>query len=91
MLKLYYSLKTRTEKNPFPINVTQRRNLKLEDPIEQGFSCYEQDENGQRGQGAKEPTTAFKASNFRFLNRIFRSMSRSTENDPFVRDKAVLY
>ena len=31
------------------MNAFQRQNFKLDDPIEQGIPCYEQDENGQRG------------------------------------------
>ena len=56
------------------MNAFQRRNFKLDDPIEQGISCYEQDENGQRGQFNREPTAALERKNilqslnFRFLN-----------------------
>ena len=73
------------------MNAFQRRDSKMDDPIEQGTSCYEQEEKGQ-GINATKSLFYFifeKQSHFTIIRRsdsVFCStyFSRSTENDAFI-------
>ena len=75
------------KEDPFLMKVFQRRNFKLDDPIEQGTSCYEQDENGQGVNVTKSLLLFLEKQNHLTIIRrsdgIFRSKHclRSTEND----------
>ena len=74
------------------MNAFQRGNFKLDDPVKQGISCYEQDKNRQRFQSDKEPTIALERQNHLTIIKLqflkwyvsVDVFSRSTENDPFV-------
>ena len=78
---------------------TSPENFKLDDPIEQGISSYEQDKNGQKGQFDKEHTTVLERQNrftviklpFPHLYISANVFSRSTENEPFIQNITSLY
>ena len=78
------------------MNAFQKRNFKLDDPIEQGISCYKQDETN-KGQYEGEPTTALERQDHIILIKLLFSkwyisgdvFSRSTKNGPFVRFQSI--
>ena len=70
-----YAIELKTRKEDLSLmNAFQRRSFKLDDPVEQGTSCYRQDEDGSGDQYDTQPTTALErqkhhttAINFTFL------------------------
>ena len=68
------------------MNAFQKRIFKLDDFIEQGTSCYKQEDKGQEVNATKSLFVYKRKTILQSSDGIFRSIyfSRSTKNGPFV-------
>ena len=82
-----FKFKTR-EEDPSLMNTFQKSNFKLlVVPIDQGISCFEQDESGQKSQCVTKSLLLEKKNHLSHQTAYFgQCISRSTRSDPFIQN-----